>query len=121
MLPCLCAVIEVLTCLAAQSLVNRPAREMHQPGDDSDGLVLLVELPDQIFLLLRELDPGACLPAAPGFALGLGFGDAGELPFIANFGFVLADAGKHHQHQTAGRGRQIDAFTQGHKAHAELL
>ena len=82
-----------------QSLVDGLAAEADQPCDGGDGLALGVKLADQGFLLHRQADASAGLPAAPAFALGLGPGDAGQLSFLAHLGLILADAGQHHQHQ----------------------
>ncbi len=88
--------------MALEGLVHRLPCQPHHPCDGGDRLALSVKLADQRLLLLRQADAGADLAPASAFALGLGLGDAGQLPFLANLGLVLADAGQHDQHQPTG-------------------
>lgn len=107
--------------LRLQGFVDRLAGQPYGTGDGSDGGSLVEKLVDHRFLLFGQFDPCSSLPAAPTLAFGLRLGDAGQLPFLANFGFVGGDGSQHAGHQPTGWGGEVKAFSQADKADAQDL
>lgn len=105
----------------AERPIHRLPRQAHHACDGGDRLALGVKLPDQGLLLLGELDARARPPAAPRLALGLRFGDPGQLPFFPDLRFVGGDTRQHPGHQPSGWGAEVEALPETDEADAELL
>src|SRR5262245_3735750 len=96
--------------MLAECPVDRLPSQANQPGDDGDWLTFVVKLADEGFLFLGDLDPCAHLPATPLLAIGLGPGNAGKLPLLADLSFVGGDGRQDAGHEATGGRRQVEAL-----------
>ncbi len=105
----------------AQRTIDRLAGQSDRSGYGGDAVAFVVKLANHVLLFFRDLDPCASLATAPSLAVSLRFGDACQLPFLANFGFVGSNAGENPGHQTPGWGGKVEAFPQRYKTNAQDL